>query len=83
MDDEHILYDPLPSGQLCWAIAWADGHSYGWWVQHGDKAEARRFFTRTIVLGPFPPVVPARIVDWMRKAHAYHPCEPRKIVTVG
>jgi len=77
--DELIVYDPLPNGQLCWAIAWVAETMPGWWVQHGDGAEARRFFPRKELF----PFAPSDVVDWMRKAHAYHACVPRRIVNVG
>ncbi len=80
MADKWALYDPRPSGKLCWAVMWVDENRPGWWVQHGDNREARRFFSYATVPQPFPPVIPEAIVDWMRESHAHLPCEPKEIV---
>jgi len=78
--DEWALYDPLPNGELCWAVSWEDENRHGWWTQHGNNQEARRFFPHSAAPHPFPPVIPPDMVRWMRESHTHLPCEPKKIV---
>lgn len=80
MVDNWALYHPLSNGELCWAVMWVAENAYGWWVQHGDNQEARRFFPYATVPRPFPPLLPEVIVVWMAEAHAHLPCEPKKII---
>ena len=45
-----------------------------WWVQHGTELEARRVFTN---------MPSSEVYDWIREAHEYHPCKPKKLVRPG
>ena len=82
-ESERSLYDPLPNGNLCWATFWKDPTRFGWWVQHGAETEARRFLPLAEVYPMSSEELTAMIWDWVREAHEYRPCKPKKLVSPG
>ena len=57
-----------------------DPNSLGWWFQHGERPEARRWFSARQPHSTRAEFYPQPILDWFDEVHAYEAAPEERVL---